>query len=138
MIPDEDSFAKTSNGIANHILACLITIFPIIIIIISRYMTHIISYTVKTLEQEPGFQEPVLKAKNCQSGPFIHRVRKYAKIVQMTPLRSQRESLQLKKFLVTNREPLRLQKFSVTNTVLSLPFSQQIQLTLIVNVVNLN
>ena len=62
----------------------------------------------------------------------IFRVRKYAKfgvfyakIVQMTPLRLQRESL-------------RLQKFSVTNTVLSLPFSQQIQFTLIVNVVNLN
>ena len=49
----------------------------------------------------------------------------YAKIVQMTPLRLLRESL-------------RLQKFSVTNTVLSLPFSQQIQFTLIVNVVNLN
>ena len=42
------------------------------------------------------------------------------------------------KFSVTNREPLRLQKFTVTNTVLSLPFSQQIQFTLIVNVVNLN
>ena len=61
-----------------------------------------------------------------------NRVRKYAKfgvfyakIVQMTPQRLQRESL-------------RLQKFSVTNTVLSLPFSQQIQFTLIVNVVNLN
>ena len=39
---------------------------------------------------------------------------------------------------VTNREPLRLQKFSVTNSVLSLHFSQQIQFTLIVNVVNLN
>ena len=39
---------------------------------------------------------------------------------------------------VTNREPLRLQEFSVTNTVLSLPFSQQMQFTLIVNVVNLN
>ena len=37
----------------------------------------------------------------------------------MTPLRLRRESL-------------RLQKFSVTNTVLSLPFSQQIQFTLIV------
>ena len=49
----------------------------------------------------------------------------YAKIVQMTPLRLWRESL-------------RLQKFSVTNIVLSLPFSQQIQFTLIVNVVNLN
>ena len=49
----------------------------------------------------------------------------YAKIVQMTPQRLQRESL-------------RLQKFSVTNTVLSLPFSQQIQFTLIVNIVNLN
>ena len=36
------------------------------------------------------------------------------------------------------REPLRLQKFAVTNTVLSLPFSQQIQFTLIVNIVNLN
>ena len=62
----------------------------------------------------------------------------YAKIVQMTPLRLRRESLWLQKFSVTNREPLRLQKFSVTNTVLSLPFSQQIQFTLIVNVVNLN
>ena len=57
------------------------------------------------------------------------RVRKYAKfgvfytkIVQMTPLKLRRESL-------------RLQKFSVTNTVLSLPFSQEIQFTLIVNVV---
>ena len=49
----------------------------------------------------------------------------YTKIVQMTPQRLRRESL-------------RLQKFSVTNTVLSLPFSQQIQFTLIVNVVNLN
>ena len=60
------------------------------------------------------------------------RVRKYAKfgvfyaeIVQMTPQRLRRESL-------------RLQKFSVTNTVLSSPFSQQIQFTLIVNVVNLD
>ena len=73
------------------------------------------------------------------------RVRKYAKfgifcakIVQMTPQRLRRESLRLQKFSVTNREPLRLQKFSVTNTVLSLPFSQQIQFTLIINVVNLN
>ena len=50
----------------------------------------------------------------------------YAKIVQMTPLRLRRESL-------------RLQKFSVTNTVyLSLPFSQQIQFKLNVNVVNHN
>ena len=76
---------------------------------------------------------------------LTYRVRKYtkfgvfyAKIVQMTPLRLRRESLRLQKFSVTNREPLRLQKFSVTNTVLSLPFSQQIQFTLIVNVVNLN
>ena len=75
----------------------------------------------------------------------INRVRKYAKfdifyakIVQMTPPRLRRESLRLQEFLATNREPLRLQKFSVRNTVLSLPFSQQIQLTLIVNVVNLN
>ena len=56
----------------------------------------------------------------------------------MTPQRLWRESLWLQKFSVTNREPLRLQKFSVKNTVLSLPFSQQIQFTLIVNVVNLN
>ena len=75
----------------------------------------------------------------------------YAKIVQMTPLRLRREPLPLQKFLVTNREPLPLQKFSVTNreslplqklsvtnTVLSLPFLQQIQFTLIGNVVNLN
>ena len=60
------------------------------------------------------------------------RVRKYArfgvfytKIVQITPLRLRRESL-------------RLQKFLVTITVLSLPFSQQIQFTLSVNIVNLN
>ena len=63
---------------------------------------------------------------------FALRVRKYAKfgvfyakIVQMTPQRLRRESL-------------RLQKFSVTNTVLSLPFLQQVQFMLIVNVVNLN
>ena len=56
----------------------------------------------------------------------------------MTPMRLWRESLRLQKFSVTNREPLRLQKFAVTSTVLSLPFSQQIQFTLIVNVVNLN
>ena len=62
----------------------------------------------------------------------------YAKIVQMTPLKLRRESPRLQKFSVTNREPLQLQKFSVTNTVSSLPFSQQIQFTLIVNVVNLN
>ena len=49
----------------------------------------------------------------------------YAKIVQMTPLGLHRESL-------------RLQKSSVTNIVLSLPFLQQIQFTLIVNAVNLN
>ena len=49
----------------------------------------------------------------------------YAKIVQMTPLGLRRESLWL-------------QKSSVTNIVLSLPFSQQIQFTLIVNAVNLN
>ena len=62
----------------------------------------------------------------------------YARIVQMTPLRLRRKSLRLQIFSVTNREPLWLQKFAVTNTVLSLPFSQQIQFTLIVNVVNLN
>ena len=62
----------------------------------------------------------------------------FTKIVQMTPRRLRRESLRLQKFSVTNREPLRLQKFAVTSTVLSLPFSQQIQFTLIVNVVNLN
>ena len=78
-------------------------------------------------------------------GEWVNRVRKYAKfgvfyakIVQMTPQRLRRESLRLQKFSVTNREPLRLQKFLVTNTVLSLPFSQQIQFTLIVNVVKLN
>ena len=76
---------------------------------------------------------------------ICNRVRKYAKfgvfyakIVQMTPRRLRRESLRLQKFSVTNREPLRLQKFAVTSTVLSLPFSQQRQFTLIVNVVNLN
>ena len=63
--------------------------------------------------------------KNAKFGVF------YAEIVQMTPLRLRRESLQLQKFSVTNREPLRLQKFSVTNTVLSLPFSQQIQFMLL-------
>ena len=47
-------------------------------------------------------------------------------------------SLRLQKFSVTNREPLPLQKFLVRNTVLSLPFLQQIQFTLIVNVANLN
>ena len=47
------------------------------------------------------------------------------KIVQITPLRLQRESLRLHKFLVTN-------------TVLSSPFSQQMQFTSIVNVLNLN
>ena len=74
---------------------------------------------------------------------WMLRVRKYAKfgvfyakIVQMTPQRLRRESLQLQKFSVTNSEPLRLQKFSVT--VLPLPFSQQIEFTLIVNIVNLN
>ena len=73
------------------------------------------------------------------------RVRKYAKfgvfytkIVQMTPQRLWRKSLRLQKVSVTNRQPLRLQKFLATNPVLSLPFSQQIQFTLIVNVVNLN
>ena len=60
----------------------------------------------------------------------------YAKIFQITPQRLRRESLQLQKFSVTNSEPLRLQKFSVT--VLPLPFSQQIEFMLIVNVVNLN
>ena len=54
VILDEDSFAKTSNGIANYILAHSVTIFPIIIIIITRYCTYFF-YTVKTLEQEPGF-----------------------------------------------------------------------------------
>ena len=58
-------------------------------------------------------------SKYAKSGVF------YAKIVQMTPPRLRRESL-------------RLQKFSVRNTVLSLPFSQQIQFMLIVNVANLN
>ena len=63
---------------------------------------------------------------------YSYRVDKYAKfgvfytkIVQMTPQGLPRESL-------------RLQKFSVTNTVLSFPYSQQIQFTLIVNVVNHN
>ena len=58
-------------------------------------------------------------SKYAKSGVF------YAKIVQMTPPRLWRESLQL-------------QKFSVRNTVLSLPFSRQIQFVLIVNVANLN
>ena len=83
---------------------------------------------------------------DCSSDLYMCiRVRKYAKfgvfyanIVQMTPQRLRRESLRREKFSVTNREPLRLQKFSVKNTVLSLPFSQQIKFTLIVNVVNLN
>ena len=69
---------------------------------------------------------------------FQIRVHKYARIVQMNPLRLRRGSLQLQTFLVTNREPLPLHKFSVTHTVLSLPFSQQIQCTFILNVVNLN
>ena len=42
------------------------------------------------------------------------------------------------RWLRLRRESLRLQKFSVTNTVLSLPFSQQIQFTIRVTVVNLN
>ena len=42
------------------------------------------------------------------------------------------------RWLRLRRESLRLQKFSVTNTVLSLPFSQQIQFTIRVSVVNLN
>ena len=79
-----------------------------------------------------GFVQECRVRKYAKFGVF------YAKIVQMTPQRLRRESLRLQKFSVTNREPLRLQKFSVTNTVLSLPFSQQIQFTLIVNVVNLN
>ena len=70
--------------------------------------------------------------------PHINRVRKYAKIVQMTPPRLWRESFRLQEFSATNMEPLQLQKFAARNTGLSLPFSQQIQLTLIVNVVNLN
>ena len=77
--------------------------------------------------------------------PIPLRVRKYAKfgvfyakIVQMTLPRLWRESLRLQKFSVTIRDPLRLQKFLVRNTVLSLPFLQQIQFTLIVNVANLN
>ena len=75
-----------------------------------------------------------LKTTKCKRYFDQHRVRKYAKIVQMTPQRLRKESLWLQKFSVTNRETLRLQKFSVTNTV----FSQQIQFTLIVNVINLN
>ena len=63
---------------------------------------------------------------NLVQGSQIRQIwRIYAKIVQMTPLKLRRESL-------------RLQKFSVTNTLLSLPFSQQIQFTLIVNILNLN
>ena len=69
---------------------------------------------------------------------FQIRVHKFARIVQMNPLRLRRGSLGLQKFSVTNREPLSLHKFSVTHTVLSLPFSQQIQCTFILNVVNLN
>ena len=88
---------------------------------------------------------PFLSFHRAKWQVFLHRVRNYAKfgvfyskLVQMTPQRLRRELPQLQKFLVTNREPLWLQKFSVTNTLLSLPFTQQIQFMLIVNVVNLN
>ena len=73
--------------------------------------------------------------ENLGLNSVLPRVRKYAKfgifyakIVQMTLPRLQRESLWLQKFSVTNKKPLWLQIFPVTNTVLSLPFSQQIQL----------
>ena len=107
-------------------------------------------YFMKQTHCFPGFfSASDTHCKVCKvslaNNDIFTRVRKYAKfgvfyakIVQMTPQRLRRESLRLQKFSVTNREPLRLQKFSVTNTVLSLPFSQQIQFTLIVNVVNLN
>ena len=79
------------------------------------------------------FLNSICSESKGESPPLSPRVSKYAKfgvfyakIVQMTPQRLRRESVQLQKFSVTNREPLRLQKFSVTSTVLSLPFSQQI------------
>ena len=92
---------------------------------VSYYTMHTVS---KVLFPQTAFRV----CKYAKFGVF------YAKIVQMTPWRLRRESLRLQKFSVTNREPLRLQKFAVTSTVLSLPFSHQIQFTLIVNVVNLN
>ena len=102
----------------------------------------IISLFTTKLEKNWSRETSGCFSNRCGS---LYRVRKYAKfgvfyakIVQMTPLRLRRESLWLQKFLVTNREPLWLQKFLVTNTVLSLPFLQRIQFTLIVNVVNLN
>ena len=110
--------------------------------------SHTVLRSFMSNSVSPWFQsynnKPPVKKNPALPVPYF-RVRKYAKfgifyanIDQMTPLRLQRESLWLQKFLLTNREPLRLQKFSVTKTVLSLPFSQQIQFTLIVNVVNLN
>ena len=95
-----------------------------------------VSFYDKYLQRQQKFVAerdfPILRVpKYAKFGIF------YTKIFQMTPLKLRRESLRLQKFSVTNREPLRLQKFSVTNTVLSLPFLQQIQFTLIVNVVNL-
>ena len=110
--------------------------------------SHTVLRSFMSNSVSPWFQsynnKPPIKKNPAFPVPYI-RVRKYAKfgifyanIVQMTPLRLQRESLCLQKFLLTNREPLQLQKFSVTKTVLSLPFLQQIQFALIVNIVNLN
>ena len=71
--------------------------------------------------------------KNAKFGVF------YAEIVQMTPLRLWRESLQRHKFSVTNRAPATLTPEIFGNKhSFSSPFSQQIQFTLIVNIVNLN
>ena len=85
VIPDEDSFAKTSNGIANHILARLITIFPIIIIIITRYYTYYLLYCknpwartwflrtsvrLTLASQVPFIQEPV-KLKIWNRGSYL-------------------------------------------------------------------
>ena len=77
------------------------------------------------------------------SGHFP-RVRKYTKfgvfytkIVQMTP--EVMEGVILTPEIFGSKQgATSTPEFMVTNTVLSLPFSQQIQFTLIVNIVNLN
>ena len=82
---------------------------------------------------EPTLFENALETRNIKKTPISHSPRfalNTPNLAYFTP--------KLFRWLRLRRESLRLQKFSVTNTVLCLPFSQQIQFTIRVSVVNVN
>ena len=82
---------------------------------------------------EPTLFENALETRNIKKTPTSHSpgfALNTPNLAYFTP--------KLFRWLRLRRESLLLQKFLVTNTVLSLPFSQQIQFTIRVTVVNLH